>query len=73
MAGIYFDASKWFAMLRQEGCTQQEGKDFKGRTQHYFLWETPWGHKFIAPHHCTYSEAEEIIEREIRGTKPPCH
>jgi len=73
IAGIYFDSGKWFEMLEAQGCKLIPGKEFEGKTQRYFLWETPWGHKFLAPHHCTYWEAGQIIEKEITKTKPTNH
>lgn len=74
IAGIYFDSGKWFDMLRKHGCEPAPGAPvFHGETQDYFIWQTPWGHKFLAPHHCTYDEAEEIIAREVTGTKPQAH
>ena len=45
-------------------------KGFMGKTQEYFLWETPWGHRFLVPHHVTYDEANEIIKRNIDNTRP---
>jgi hypothetical protein len=70
IAGIYFDSDKWFQKLRDKGCNPVEGKSFKGETQQYYLWETSWGHKFLVPNHCTYDEADEIIEKEITQIKP---
>lgn len=74
IAGIYFDSQKWFDMLRQHGCELVAGAPvFHGETQDYRIWKTPWDHKFLAPSRCTYSEADDIIAREITGTKPPLH
>lgn len=69
-AAIYFDNAKWFAMLRGHGCTPVDGKSVDMRSQPHFLWQTAWGHKFLVPHHCTYSEADDIIAREVTGTRP---
>ena len=73
IAAVYFDSAKWFERLIEVGCTQAVGKSFQGRTQEYFLWETAWGHKFLAPHHCTMSEADDIVLREVVNTKPQLH
>jgi len=73
IAGLYFDSAKWFKMLEDRGCKLVSDKIFPGKTQDHYLWETPWGHKFMAPHHCTYDEAAEIIKREVDGTKPAIH
>jgi hypothetical protein len=71
IAGIYFDSGKWFKMLEDLGCKRVPDKVFPGKT--HYLWETAWGHKFMAPHRCTYDEADEIIKREIDGTRPNLH
>lgn len=73
IAAIYFDHDKWWEMLRAAGCTEVVGKVFRGRTQDYFVWQTPWGHQFMAPHHVTYSEAADILAAEVEGTRPTKH
>lgn len=72
MAGIIFDARKIQQALTPLRCRKLDVPPFTSRTitvPHY-VWETAWGHRFMVPESCAHWILEEIIEREVKGTRP---
>ncbi len=70
IAFLAFDHDALCAVLGKLGCKKVDGKVFTGKTQLHYLWETPWGHKFLVPHHCTQWELERIVKRDFDGSRP---
>jgi hypothetical protein len=70
IAAFAFGHDELCAVLEKLGCKKVAGKVFEGKTQQHFLWETPWEHQFLVPHHCTQWELEQIIKRDFDGSRP---
>lgn len=71
IAGIIFDAHKIEKAFADLGCKRVPDAVFEGKTQRHCIWETEWGHRFMAPDSgCGHWVIQEIIDVEIEGTRP---
>lgn len=72
MAGIIYDAGKIQKALTPLSCRKLDVPPLKNDliVVPHHLWETAWGHKFMVPESCASWILEDIIEKEIKGTKP---
>lgn len=71
MAGIIFDARKIEQALKPLRCHKVNTPPFKGKSVvAHHMWETAWGHRFMVPESCAHWILEDIIEKEVKATKP---
>lgn len=72
MAGIILDARKIERALTPLRCRKVDVEPFKAKSVvvPHHIWETAWGHRFMVPESCAHWILEQIIETEVKGTRP---
>jgi hypothetical protein len=72
MAGMIYDARKIERALIPLRCHKVDVPPFTSPTvvTPHFVWETAWGHRFMVPDSCSDWILADIIEKDVKGTKP---
>lgn len=72
IASIRYTKAKIAKALADAGCTKVPKATFSAEgVQPHDMWQTEWGHKFMAPSEgCAIWDMQRIIEREVEGTRP---